>query len=120
MPKFDLAAVQSVIPTPRTDAGAPFVIGETLTVFEAAMVYAGRHPHGAFLKDASIEVHEKFLRGRSDDRTRENRRRLRSWDIYCEIRTRVRSGRIVPVKPAYDLSGEIDARYTRVRTSDLL
>jgi hypothetical protein len=57
------------------DAGGPFKVGDKLTIYEAAMVYCGRHPGGRFLDSekygrASLREHEIFLGKGSRDPTR--------------------------------------------------
>jgi hypothetical protein len=98
-----------------------FEIGDTLTVFEAAMVYAGRHPHSRFLRDGSIEDRLTFLR--AGIREREPRVRIRarvSWDILCELVKRIEHGRLNAVRPAYSKDGQIDPIRTVIRTADLV
>jgi hypothetical protein len=121
------------IPSPISDAGPPFTIGETLTVYQAAMVYADRHPHEAFLAgpmtpQEAIKEHEIFLgRNRSgsdlwrgEPREQESaRRRALSWDIYQELLRAIEAREIAPVKAAY--CGErIDPTRTMIATSALL
>jgi hypothetical protein len=108
----------NVIPPP--DAEKPFVIGETLTVCEAAMVYAGRHPHGVFLADASLENWEIFLGREADRSRRKNARRSHTWDIYRTILAEIAAGRIIPQRAAYLSTGVLDPRFTVIRASDLV
>lgn len=112
-----------VIPVPSNSDEAPFNIGDNLTVFEAAMVYAGRHPCPVFLRDGSLEDHQNWLRAgvrEEEPRARCRARARRSWDIYCDLRKRIASGKIVPIKSAYLRGGEIDPIRTFIRTSDLV
>jgi hypothetical protein len=114
---YDLLA----IPAP-TEQDEPFKIGDVLTIYEAAMVYAGRHPYPYFfdVKDRSIEAHLEFLKlGLAQSPPRKRVRAERSWDIYCELIRRIEQGGIQPVKLAYDRLGRIDPRRTQIRTSDL-
>ena len=110
-----------VVPAPRNTDEKAFVIGDALTIFEAAMVYAGRHPHPRFLRNGSIEDHVQFLR--AGIREREPRRRIRarrSWDIYCELINRIKQRWLTPVKSAYSEDGEVDPRRTVIQTADLV
>jgi hypothetical protein len=116
-----MAKPNSVIPAPPYTEEEPFEIGDTLTVFAAAMVYAGRHPHLRFLRNGSFEDHIKFLRaGISERDPRRRIRARRSWDIYCELINRIKAGRLVPIKCAYLEDGEIDPRGTVIETADLV
>jgi hypothetical protein len=100
----------------------PFEFGDTLTVFEASMVYAGRHPHGQFLKGANVNDHLKFLRAGIPEqpRSRVRARARRSWDIYCALIDRIKDGIIVPARISYQQSGEIDPIRTLIRTRHLV
>ena len=51
------------IPAPTADE-QPFKIGEILTLYEAAMVYAGRYPYPRFfaLKNGSVKDHIDYLK----------------------------------------------------------
>jgi hypothetical protein len=116
-----MAKPNSVIPAPDNSDETPFEIGDTLTVFEAAMVYAGRHPHPLFLRNGSIEHHVQFLR--AGIREREPRRGIRarrSWDIYTELINRIKQRQLTPVKPAYLANSEVDPRRTVIQTARLV
>jgi hypothetical protein len=123
------------------DTGGPFTVGDTLTIYEAAMVYSGRHPGGQFVdgtKDhdrASIHEHEVFLGKGSPDRFRElpwdtrrkraldrqsNSQRKLAWNIYCELLRMVAAGQIKPTERAYTLSRDLDPRDTRIATADII
>ena len=114
---YDLLA----IPAP-TEQDEPFKIGDVLTIYEAAMVYAGRHPYPYFfdVKGRGIKEHLELLRlGLAQSSPRKRVRAQRSWDIYCELIKRIEQTRIQPVKLAYDRLRSIDLRRTQIRTSDL-
>jgi len=101
------------------DAGGPFKVGDKLTIYEAAMVYCGRHPGGRFLNSekygrASLREHDIFLGKGSHDPTR-----ALSWYVYGELRRRVAEGSIKPVSPAYMESGEFNPLDTVVNTADV-
>jgi hypothetical protein len=107
------------IPAP-TEHDKPFKIKEVLTIYEAAMVYAGRHPYPHFfcIKDGSIEEHLKYLNlGISASLLRKRARAQRSWDIYCELVKRIEQGKIQPLKFAYDKGNRIDPRRPNIRLS---
>jgi len=118
-----MARATSIIPGPINSDERPFEVGDTLTIFEAAMVYAGRHPHSVFLRDGSVEDHVTFLRAGIREREPRSRDRIgarQSWDIYCEIMKRIRQGDITAAKRAYLKDGEIDPIRTVIRTADLV
>jgi len=101
---------------PAVEGGAFLAIGDTLTIFDAAMIYADRHPASEFLRGASLSEAEQFL-GREQRRGCDNEnaaRRKLSWDIYCELMRRVESGKIKPVRTGSLPSGEIDPRETAI------
>lgn len=119
--------VRPVIPA-SAESGGPFEIGDELSVFDAAMVYSGRHPGGVFLsgetKDpkenfgrASLEEYEIYL-GRTRTRGGDVRREL-ALNIYCELLRRIEAKEIVPLKRAYQPDGSLDPRDTLIRTTDL-
>lgn len=108
----------------------PFEIGDELTMFEAAMLYAGRHPGGYWLNGktknaaedfdrAELPLYERFLCPEREREARDGTPRKLSWDVYCELRRRGRSGEIKPIKTAYLPNGDIDPRDTTIKTSDL-
>jgi hypothetical protein len=106
-----------VIPA-QLDAGPDFIIGETLTLFEAAMVYTDRHPHGAFLRDASNEDHEKFL---GKGRLEKDVRAQLSWVVYCHLVREAEAGKLVLAREAYLNGGRhLDPRHTRIPIGVLL
>lgn len=101
------------------DTGGPFIVGETLTIYEAAMVYSGRHPGGRFLNSekygrASLRDHERFLGKGSCDPTRGL-----GWYVFGELRRRVAEDSIKPVCPAYMESGEFNPLDTVIKTADV-
>ena len=110
------------IPAP-TEKDEPFKIGDVLTIYEAAMVYAGRHPYPYFfdVKGRGIKEHLEFLRlGLAQSSPRKRVCAQLSWDICREIIIRIERGQIRPIKTAcYDARGEIDICRTQIRTSDL-
>jgi len=109
------------IPAPANSDEEPFEIGCELTVFQAAMIYAGRHPHPRFLKGASIDHHLEFMRAGipQQPRSRLRARARRNWDIYCEIIRKIEGGEIWPIRRASDRRGRLDPVRTVIRTSDL-
>ena len=103
-------------------SGGPFEVGNTLSVYEAAMVYAGRNPGGTFLtgntKDpaesfgpGSVEEYERYL-GRWD--AGGDPARILAWDIYCELLRQIEVGQIEPTKRRYLSSGKTDPRDTLI------
>ena len=116
-----MASAKTVVPAPSNSDEEPFKIGEHLTVFDAAMVYAGRHPAARFLKDGSVEDYLHFLRAGISNhaRSRQRARARQSWDILRELIKRIQNHTIEPVRIAYLRSGEIDPTRTLIRTPDL-
>ena len=94
---------------PPVDAGARFVVGPPLTICEAAMLYAGRHPHGQFLRDGSVADHEEFIRTNQT-----------SWDVYCDLMRRAERGSVRLKKAVYLRDGRLDPRRTRITFEVLL
>jgi hypothetical protein len=102
------------------DAGDPFIVGDELTIFEAAMVYCGRHPCGRFIEGASLRVHESFV-GRSvlPQRNFDERPHKTSWAVWRDLCERVDRGEIEPVRKYYSSDGKLDPLTTVIRTVDL-
>jgi hypothetical protein len=101
------------------DARGPFTFGDRLTIYEAAMVYSGRHPGSPFLDSekygrASLRDYEKFLGKGSGDPMR-----ALGWYVFGELRRRVAEGAIKPVSPAYMDSGEFNPLDTVIKTADV-
>jgi len=97
-----MASATRLIPAPPNSDEKPFEIGDSITVFDAAMIYAGCHPHKVFLKDGSIDEHLKFLGAgiREQPRSRHRVRTRRSRDIYCGLIARIKNGTITPLRDA--------------------
>jgi hypothetical protein len=116
-----MASAKSVVPAPSNSDEKPFEIRDRITVFDAAMIYAGRHPHGRFLKDGSVADYLDFLRAGTPDqaRSRERARARQSWDILCQLINRIQNRTIKPARITYQPSGEIDPTRTLIQTSDL-
>jgi hypothetical protein len=94
----------------------PFAVGPPLTICEAAMVYALRHPHGRFLSDSSVEDHEDFIRANDPDPDR----RHNSWNAYCDLIQRAKGGSLPLEKRVYRRDGTLDPRHTRITFEALL
>ncbi|HKF61233.1 MAG TPA: hypothetical protein VKB42_07735, partial [Dongiaceae bacterium] len=101
---------------PLDEAGEPFAVGPPLTICEAAMVYALRHPHGRFLSDGSVGDHEDFIRANDPDAER----RHNSWNAYCDLKQRAKGGSLPLEKPVYLRDGALDPRHTLVAFEALL
>ena len=116
-----MTIAEYVIPAPP-DGGKPFQLGAELTVYEAAVIYAGRHPCGGFLRDADYNDYVQFLQTvyPTGPRSRSAARARKRWDICCDIVERIKRGAIQPVRPAFRPSGEIDIVRTTIKTSDLV
>jgi hypothetical protein len=91
------------------DAGKPFRVGRALTICAAAMVYAGRHPHGKFLRDGSVGDYEDFIRTNQT-----------SWNAYCDLMRRAERGSLPLKKAVYLRDGRLDPRRTRITLQTLL
>jgi hypothetical protein len=111
----------SEIPAPTAD-DKPFAIRKQLTVYEAAMIYAGRHPYPRFfcVLGGSVRDHEDFLRLGLSEASGKRPRAQRSWDVYCQLKDRINAGVIKPIRPAYDLSGKLDFTRTSIETAELV
>ena len=105
-----------IIPAPPFLEEKPFKIRDTLTVFEAAMVYAARHPHGRFLRGASPEDRLLFLKAWIE---RPRRPARLSWEVYRDMLNRIERGVIRPLRTAYTAKGEIDTVRTVLHIADL-
>jgi hypothetical protein len=91
------------------DAGEPFAVGPPLTICEAAMVYAGWHPHGQFLQDSSVADHKAFIRPNQP-----------AWNAYCDLMGRAERGSLALERTAYLRDGTLDPRHTRIAFEALL
>jgi hypothetical protein len=113
----------AAIPAP-TAKDQPFQIGDELTVYEAAMVYAGRHPYphdfGPYDSRNKRERCLTLLKLGLSERLPRRQRAQRSWDIFCELGERVRQGLITPTRIARDLAGEVDLVETVIAIRDLV
>jgi len=111
------------IPAP-TPEDKPFPVGGELTVYEASMVYAGRHPYpkmfGPYDESRKREHCLTLLKLGLAERLRRRQRVQRSWDVFRQLKEKIKQGQIQPIKPAYDLNGEIDPIRSVIRTSDLV
>jgi hypothetical protein len=102
-------------------AGEAFTVCDTLTIYEAAMVYSDRHPGGQIINGTKnyergeISDYESYL-GKG---ARDGQRKL-AWDIYCQLWKMIDAGEIKPVKTAYAPSGKLDPRDTRIATADIV
>lgn len=107
------------VPPPRDFDERPFYVGDELSIFDAAMIYSGRHPAPVFLKNSSIDDHLSFLKaGVSDSATRKRIRAHRSWDILCALIERIARNDIYAIKYSYDKRGRINPLLTTIRTLD--
>jgi len=99
------------IPAPTAD-DKPFQIGDELTVYEAAMVYAGRHPYphmfGPYDDGNKSEHCRTLLKVGLSKASSESQHAQLSWDIFRELEKRIEKGAIQPPKPVYDLTGKLD------------
>lgn len=59
-----MTSAKRVVPAPPNSDEESFEIGKRITGFDAAMIYAGRHPHSRFLKDGSVGDQLDLLRAR--------------------------------------------------------
>jgi hypothetical protein len=118
-----MSASPATIPAPTAE-DQPFQIGDKLTVYEAAMVYAGRHPYprifGPYDDGNKRERCLTLLKLGLSERLPRRQRAQRSWDVFRQIKGGIERGQINPIKPAYDLDGDIDPIRTVIRTSDLV
>jgi hypothetical protein len=115
---------------PATEGESPFTVKDRLTIVQAALIYAGRHPMSVFLSDGSLDDVEVFI-GRKGSSDSARGRRLRgaerrwagarrlSWDIYCTLNRMVERGKIEPARQSFE-GGRLDPRRTTIRTADLV
>jgi hypothetical protein len=112
----------ATIPAPTVE-DKPFQIGDELTVYEAAMVYAGRHPYpqmfGRYNSKNRREHCLTLLKLGLSERLQRRQRAQRSWDIFCEIGERIKRDQIKPIRIVRDPTGEIDLVDTVISTADL-
>jgi hypothetical protein len=113
----------TAVPAPTTE-DKPFDIGDELTVYEAAMVYAGRHPYpqmfGPYDRSSKREHCLTLLKLGLSARLPRRQRAQRSWDIFCELGERVKRGQITPIRSAHDPASKIDLIRTVISTADLV
>jgi hypothetical protein len=117
----------------------PYIIHSALRVFEAAMVYADRHPNVAFLGDLDISdpndvaILEEWIGKPSRPRTRllgdvgkqpnetDEERALRvSWEIARELSEAITTGAIKPVRVERDGQGRIIPLACTIKLKTLL
>jgi hypothetical protein len=110
------------IPAPTAE-DKPFQIGDELTVYEAAMVYAGRHPYphmfGPYDDGNKSERCRTLLKVGLSKAPSESQHAQLSWDVFRELEKRIEKGEIQPPKPVYDFTGKLDPFWTVIQTSDL-
>jgi hypothetical protein len=113
----------TAIPAPTVE-DKPFEVGDELTVYEAAMVYAGRHPYPEMFGPYGGKNRRKhcltLLKLGLSERLPRRQRAQRSWNIFCEVGERIRQGKIKPITTAYDLAGEIDLIDTVISTAEIM
>jgi hypothetical protein len=113
----------TIIPAPTVE-DKPFQVGDELTVYEAAMVYAGRHPYPQMFGPFNGKNRRKHcltvLKLGLSERLRRRERAQRSWNIFCELGERIRQGKIKPISTDYDLPREIDLIDTVISTADIM
>src|SRR5262249_7681046 len=113
----------TAIPAPTVE-DKPFQVEDELTVYEAAMVYAGRHPYPEMFGPYGGENRRKhcltLLKLGLSERLPRRQRAQRSWNIFCEVGERIRQGKIKPITTAYDLAGEIDLIDTVISTAAIM
>ena len=116
-----LPPAKGIVEPEDSDAGGSFTVGETLTIYEAAMVYSGRRPDNPFFEGASLRQLEVVLgRGVSLRRNFDEMPYKISWSVCCELCERVSRGEIKPVRKFLLSNGlEVDPRLTIIRTVDL-
>lgn len=116
----------------------PFVIGDSLSLYEAAMVYSGRNPAARFISGGSAEDYETFLGLRpaldedwllesdeGDDECtsqlrRKTKRRRLSRDVLNELLREIKVGNISPLRWAELANSEPDIRRIVISTIDLV
>jgi hypothetical protein len=116
-------AAPVAIPAP-TKNDKPFPIRHEHTIYEAAMVYAGRHPYpfdlGPYDTRDRRERCLTLLKLGLKETPQKRPRAQRSWDIFCELGERIKRSQITPITIARDLAGEIDLIDTVISIADLV
>jgi hypothetical protein len=112
-------------PSDTPAANRPPTPEDELTIYEAAMFYAGRRPYPEDfgLKDGRNSKREHmltYLKVGLSETPRKSPRAQRSWDIFCQLIERIEGGRIKPIRPAYDLAGKVDPYRTVIQIADLV
>jgi len=111
-----------------SDANAaipPPTMKDELTIYEAAMFYAGRDPYPAFFglkhrRNSKPEHLLKYLKLGLSEKRRKHPRAQRSWDIFRDLIQRIELGEIKATRPAYDLTGKIDPFLSVIQIADLV
>jgi hypothetical protein len=101
-----------------------FEIKDTLSIYEAARIASGRHPCPRILRGAGIDAYWVLTAGVNSKSWRRVRPQ-RSVDVFHALKDAVEQGMITPTKlvylnkPTYRTKGDIDCRFTRVKTVDV-
>jgi hypothetical protein len=110
------------IPAPTVE-DEPFQVGDELTVYEFAMVSAGRHPYPKMFGPYDGKNRRKhcltLLKLGLSEQGPDRQHAQRSWDMYCEITERIKRGKITPIKTVRDFAGEIDPINTVIPTAHM-
>jgi len=118
----------------RYDGDKPFKIGETLTLYEAAMALADRHPYERFFEVDKENVEDLIgmlqlglsqstsrISGKPQRSRAQARQRVQAtWDIYCTLRDKIERGKIQPVRKSYDQAGNLHPGRTIIKTCDVI
>src|SRR5262249_44166722 len=115
--------IWGVIPVSEEDKktffAEPFEIKDDLTVYEAAMVVAGRHPNLRSVRGPNKGFYLEFLTAGAKSKSRQGARARRSVNVFYALRDAIKRDEIKPTKSVYLPNGDIDLQLTRIKTEDV-
>src|SRR5262245_45783930 len=85
----------------KTFFAEPFEIKDDLTVYEAAMVVAGRHPNLRSVRGPDKGFYLEFLTAGARSKSRQGARTRRSVNVFYALRDAIKRDEIKPTKPVY-------------------
>jgi hypothetical protein len=113
--------VWGVIPVRAEDKKSfceEFEIKDDLSIYEAAMIASGRHPWPRIVGAADIGFYWDFLTAGIKGKGRQRVRAQRSVDMFYALMDAIKRDK--PTTLVYLLNGDIDWRFTRIKTEDVV
>jgi hypothetical protein len=102
----------------NADDATEFILGETITLFAGAHIYADRMPP---LNPYHLLYWDHHLgAGSPPSGTEEERAQALSWDIFNTLKRQIDDHRIAPIKSAFWPDGTLNYYLTEIRTADLV